>query len=139
MAGIYTVVNSHTWHEYLQIKLSKPLVPGQRYCVQMYVSPGDHATNTSNNIGMLFSVDPVTGKESITAKPQINRTEPITDLEGWTLISGSYVAEYAAEYLTIGNFFTDEETTLVPIESGPKCTDGAYFYIDDVSVMICPI
>ncbi|MGZ5244986.1 MAG: hypothetical protein ACXWW0_13580, partial [Bacteroidia bacterium] len=133
MAGLYTVVNTHLWHEYLQIKLSMPLIPGQRYCIQMYVSPADHATNTSNNIGMFFSPDPVSGKESIIAQPQINSEETITDTEGWTLISGSYIAETAAEYLTIGNFFTDEETQQTPIINGPGCTDGAYFYIDDIS------
>ncbi|RYD83557.1 MAG: hypothetical protein EOP53_00520 [Sphingobacteriales bacterium] len=139
MAGLYTVVNTHLWHEYLQIKLSKPLIPGQRYCVQMYVSAADNATNTSNNIGMFFSPDPVNGEEFILAKPQVNRDEPITDIENWTVVSGSYVATAADEYLTIGNFFTDEETLQVPILNSPQCTDGAYFYIDDVSVTLCPI
>ena len=139
MAGLYTVVNTHLWHEYLQVKLSQPLIPGQRYCVQMFVSAADNATNTSNNIGMFFSVDPIKGDDAIVAKPQINRDEPVTDIEGWTLVSGSYIAETAAEYLTIGNFFTDEETIEVPILNGPACTDGAYFYIDDISVTLCPI
>jgi hypothetical protein len=138
MAGLYTVVNTHLWHEYVQIKLSKPLEPGKRYCVQMWVSAADHATNASNNVGMLFTVDPVKGENQILANPQINYTEVVKNTGEWTIVTGSFVADAEHTYLTIGNFFTDEETKLESIDSR-NCTDGAYFFIDDISVMLCPI
>jgi hypothetical protein len=137
MAGLYTVVNTHVWHEYIQIKLNKPLEPGKRYCIQMWVAAADHATNVSNNIGMLFSVDQVKGENFIAGKPQINYSDIMASGE-WTIVTGSFIADAEHQYLTIGNFFPDEETKMVPIDSR-NCTDGAYFFIDDISVMLCPI
>jgi hypothetical protein len=138
MAGLYTYVNTHIWHEYIQIKLKQPLEPGKRYCIQMWVSAADHATQASNNIGMLFTVDPVEGENQILAKPQINQTEVVKNVGEWTIVTGSFVADAQHQYLTIGNFFSDEETKTEPIDSR-NCTDGAYFFIDDISVMLCPI
>lgn len=138
MAGIYTIVNTHTWHEYLQVKLKKPLVPGQRYCVQMWVSAADFTSHGSNNIGMLFTKEPVKGEDIILAYPQVNYAEVITDTKGWTLVSGSFIADSSDEYLTIGNFFPDSQTDELEINPN-SCSNGAYYYIDDVAVFICPV
>ena len=140
MAGIYTIVSSHVWHEYLQVKLTKPLIPGQHYCVEMWVSAADNVALVSNNIGMYFSVDPIRGEDQITGvMPQINAENVIRDSKGWTLIGGSFIAETAAEYLTIGNFFSDKDTKTEPMGGNGFCSDGAYYYIDDVVVMLCPV
>jgi hypothetical protein len=37
----------------------------------------------------------------------------------------------AFEYIIIGNFFNDAATSLV---SGSGCTNGAYYYCDDVCI-----
>ena len=138
IAGIFTTVKSHTWHEYLQVQLKEPLVPGQRYCIEMYVSAADFTSLTSNNLGMYFSVDPINGTDKIIAKPQVNYTEVISDTKGWTRVSGSFIADAPAQYLTIGNFFADQDTKVESNYSN-YCNDGAYYFIDDIVVMACPI
>jgi hypothetical protein len=138
IAGIYTEVNTHTWHEYLQVKLKEPLHAGQRYCVEMYVSAADFTSNGSNNIGMLFTKDAVKGDNIILGAPQINSFKVITDKDGWTLISGSFIASEDDEFLTIGNFYPDNQTDLLHIDED-GCSNGAYYYIDDVAVYLCPV
>lgn len=133
MAGLYTSVSSHVWHEYLGVKLARPLIPGQKYYVQMWVSAGDYVAYASNNIGMYFSKEPVMGEDIILAKPQFNWTNIVDQKEGWTLLSGSFTATDDSQYLTIGNFFPDNETTLEPINT-TYCSDGAYYFIDDIAV-----
>jgi hypothetical protein len=138
IAGIYTVVNTHTWHEYLQVKLTKPLIVGQHYCVEMYVSAADFTSNGSNNIGMLFSKEAVKGDNIILGEPQINYSKVITDTQGWVQIAGDFIASEDDDFLTIGNFFPDSQTEQMPINSD-GCSNGAYYYIDDVAVYLCPI
>lgn len=138
MAGFYTKVNTHTWHEYIQVKLVKPLIPGQRYCIQMWVSAADNVSSATNNIGMYFSKEPAQGEDIIEVAPQFNYTEVITKTDGWVLISGSFIADNDGQYLTIGNFFKDEETKTETI-SNKYCSDGAYYYIDDIAVTLCPV
>jgi hypothetical protein len=137
MAGLYTSVASHVWHEYLGVKLTKPLVAGQRYYLQMWVSAGDYVAYASNNIGMLFTKEPVSGDDIIIAKPQFNWTEVITQKEGWVLLTGSFTATDDSQYLTIGNFFPDNETSLQPLNT-EYCSDGAYYFIDDIAVYPAP-
>jgi hypothetical protein len=137
MAGLYTMVNSHTWHEYLQVKLLKPLIPGQHYCVEMWVSAGDNVALATNNIGMLFTKEAISGTDQIIATPQFNSIQVIRDTDNWTLISGSFIADTDAQYLTIGNFFEDSETQHETINTN-SCSDGAYYYIDDIAVTLCP-
>lgn len=134
MIGLYTYVGSHTWHEYIQVKLQKPLRKGQQYMVQMWVSAADNVSMVSNNLGMLFSMDAVKGDEQILAQPQFNYKEVIRVTDGWTLVSGSITATDDFEYLTIGNFFSDEQTVKEPINTS-FTSDGAYYFIDDVVVM----
>ena len=52
----------------------------------------------------------------------------ISDTINWITISGSFIADSAYQYLMIGNFFDDANTTVVNNGIGPY----AYYLIDDV-------
>ena len=60
----------------------------------------------------------------------------ITDTIGWTLVSGSFVADSAYQYIVIGNFFADSATDTVQMETGPSF--GAYYMYDMVCVSSAP-
>jgi len=57
----------------------------------------------------------------------------ITDKTGWSLVTGTYIALGGEDHLVIGNFADDTATT--PVTGLGGFYPGAYYYIDDVSVV----
>lgn len=124
--------------EYIQIQLSEPLVAGQDYLAEMWVSHLPKSLRV-NNLGFYFSKEKI---EEITDgvlnfAPQANARDI---LEGknhrWIKVSDRFQAETDAEYLIIGNFFTDEQTLTKPGDEGSL--PYAYYYIEDVVVKKIP-
>ncbi len=124
--------------EYIQIQLSEPLVVGQDYLAEMWVS---HLSNSLriNNLGFYFSdvkIDEITDGV-LHLKPQAKASQ-VLESQGqrWILVSERFVASSEAEYLLIGNFFPDSLTQAKP---GPEGSlPYAYYYIDDVLVKKIP-
>jgi len=121
--------------EYIQIQLKEPLVPGQQYYAEFWVSHLPRSLRI-NNLGMYFS-DKAIGEITATPlkySPQVI-TEAIIDQRNnsWIRISGSFKAESEAEHVTIGNFFSDEETKTRAVHA--NSLPYAYYYIDDVMVV----
>jgi gliding motility-associated-like protein len=129
------------YREYLQCKLVQKLIPGKVYYVEFYVNPYPILGRTScytNNIGCYFSTDsihqplnPASPAYILSNKPQINERQLVSRPGQWHKISGCFQATEAAQYLTIGNFFTDNETQYTEFDQNGW---GAYYLVDDVSV-----
>ena len=124
--------------EYIQIQLSEPLVAGQDYLAEMWVS---HLANSLrvNNIGFYFSktkIDEITDSV-LEFEPQAKSDEILeVRYNRWVKISERFVASTEAEYLIIGNFLPDSLTAVKP---GPEgALPYAYYYIDDVLVKKIP-
>ncbi len=118
--------------EYVQIELMEPLVIGQDYYAEFWVSHLPRSLQV-NNLGMYCSTEMIDLKtdDQLTFKPQIN-TDYIVDCKNnrWVKIAGHFQATTAANYLLIGNFFPDSLT-----EKRSICDNFlpfAYYYIDDV-------
>lgn len=130
--------------EYLGIQLISPLVIGQKYYVKFKVSLADKARIGINKIGVLFTTK-LFSMDSTTSCTNTNTVllpnnfahvytnNIITDTTNWTLISDSFVADSAYQYIAIGNHFTDTNTNYIIINSNPPCC-FAYYYIDDIYV-----
>jgi OmpA-OmpF porin, OOP family len=123
--------------EYIQVQLNEPLVLGQKYHVEMWVR---HLENSleSNNLGFHFSKRPVNiiSDPILKLNPQVNAEYIITCDEYWEKISGEFVALTEAEYMIIGNFYSDDDT-----HTRQKSQDNfgyAYYYIDDVVLRKLP-
>ena len=124
--------------EYIQIQLSEPLVIGQDYLAEMWVT---HLSNSLriNNLGFYFSetkIDEITDGV-LHFEPQA-KAEEVLESKGqrWVQVAERFVAETAAEYLVIGNFYPDSLTEVKP---GPEGSlPYAYYYIDDVLVKKIP-
>lgn len=123
--------------EYIEVQLESPLIANLEYEFSMYVSLADQFGLGINNFGALFTNNIVEGNGDqnpyIDADPQVKAITPIISKVNWTLISGTFIAEGGEEYLTIGNFFTDEETEAIVVFGGPFST-WSYYYIDSVSL-----
>lgn len=124
--------------EYVSIRLNEPLVIGQIYYVEMYVSHLEGAYY-SNKLGMHFTKEKVNSKfdEILEREAQFEFSE-LLDIPNyeWKKISGEFKAKEEADYLIIGNFNTDEQTNFK--KSANNTIDYAYYYIDDVLVKKLP-
>jgi len=145
-AGIYTWDEpvKDLYREYLQIKLQTPLIPGEYYCTEMYVSLAEIPHYGANNLGMYFSDQEIQDVQfgsyaNLPYTPQIVETKIIMDTVNWVRVSGTFQATTAAQYLIIGNFSNDTDTQ--SIFDGPNNDHYygyAYYFIDDVSVEKLP-
>jgi hypothetical protein len=141
----WCINSSQVGREVLGIELLELLHEGVTYRVEFYLSMQDSIWYASKNVGAYFSAQqPDNDIDSIeNYQPQVQYSgDFITDKEGWTRVSGSFVAQGGERFLSIGNFdkYEDTETLFVPgggvnpWHSDVYWSCSAYF-IDDVSVM----
>jgi hypothetical protein len=134
-----------SFREMIGAQLTTPLVPGTTYYASMYVSSGyggyyDYFV-FSNKMGMLFTQQPYVGGWMNPSYPlrnysQIWQPTVVPDTAGWTLVSGSFVADSAYQYLVIGNHF---DNTLTDTSwAGSATSFSAYYYVDFVCVSTSP-
>jgi len=124
------------YREYLAGQLSSPMVPGQPYCIEFYVSLADKSQYACNNLGVYFTTSAVSGSSMCvySVTPQVNYTGIITDKTNWTLISLTFTPTVAYTNFMIGNFYYDTGTT-TSIVGGS--VDQTRYYIDDVDIRMC--
>jgi len=130
----------YNYREYLEGILYDTLQTGHTYCVSFYVVNGNFNRYYSASIGVYFSTDSVYDQSTIynlSYVPQIINTNGIIyDTLNWTQISGTYVAGGGEKFITIGNFYDDNNTIL---DSSIIGINQTYLYIDDVSVVDCTV
>ncbi len=132
------------YKEYVQGKFMEPLEAGKKYCVKFYVALDRASPYTSSGIGAYISNDAIhsQNKDPLPVHPQIVSYQLLTSENGWTKISGTYLAKGGEQFITIGSF---SDTSVVSLSSLGKTVQtnissghimrSAYFYIDDVSVI----
>jgi hypothetical protein len=125
--------------EYIQIRLTAPLVVGTTYRVEYYVSCSPNSKYETDGLDCFIggNISQPGNQPIISTIPQIS-SPIITKNMGWTLISRTYTALGGEEYLTIGNF-VDDAATNSNIVAGAGCALanlGGYYLIDDVSVEV---
>jgi gliding motility-associated-like protein len=125
-------------HEYVSHALAEPLVPGEVYGVEFFVSLSDVSKYAVNDIGALLSVQrPYRADDlAITATPQFLNSPPamLDDKNDWARIHGCFRADSAYAWITIGNFHQGAETVYEEVPTDYPLTFYSYYYVDDVSV-----
>lgn len=126
--------------EYIGVELTEPLIIGIKYYVSCYVSNGDssgEAPSSTNNLGFRFSTVEYFNINGMMVPTDnfshVHEDTLITNKTGWTNVAGSFIADSAYQYLAVGNFY-DDAHTLIDTVGYPYGT-GAYYYVDDVSVL----
>lgn len=143
MGMIMTSGHGGTYREYLGVTLTQPLVKGNKYYAEFYVTLGDYCGAATNNIGMLFRTGTFSAAADyiITGEPQVNVKTVIDQTNGWYKVSGTFVAQEAYTYVIIGNFFSPANTI---VKEMPKAesyesphtyrTSMAAYFIDDFTL-----
>lgn len=128
------------YREYMQVHLSKKLEAGKSYCWSFWISLIDSVDYASNNVGIGLSQVPVTNSSIYTNLPISSSSfdnEITYDTKNWKEVSGIYTAIGNEEYLTVGNFFDDQNTQTVQVTSGAMGGPYAYYYIDNIYLGDC--
>ena len=138
---MWNAFNVEGVREYFSIRLDSILLASVKYEVSFYVSRSDYFMYAIDRIGAYISVD-TTGFyggicDPLLFTPQVSNSfgSVLTDTTGWTLISGVFVANGGENFLTIGNFYSVANFTIVV--DNPSGFSGAYYHFDDISVIRC--
>ncbi len=125
-----------TYREPAGTYLTQPLTIGQKYYLSFKVAL------TINNFESGGACNKLGGKLSTVAYSNSNPTpvdnfahvytdSVITDSTNWTMISGSFIADSAYTFISIGNFFDSLNIQYTDF-NGLWYTETAYYYVDDV-------
>ena len=123
--------------EYVQVQLSEPMIPGQNYYFEMFVSHLPQSLQASN-MGIYLSVLPVKKPtdELISATPQIVNTNITSAKNKWKKLSTEIQVEEPYSYLIIGNFYPDSLTKTR--KTNQTVFNYSYYYIDDILLKKLP-
>jgi hypothetical protein len=154
-AGIHTFWQNDQaeYREWIQAPLLEPLVVGQTYHCSFWANAafGGNAQYpiiwlANDKVGMLFTMEerpwavgdpfPVPPNYSHIAYPQI-----LSDTVGWTLVSGSFVADSAYQYVMVGLFFSNSLTDTLHFADPSSVFPWyprAYTLVDAVCVSASP-
>lgn len=123
--------------EYVQVQLSEPLVPGQRYGFACMVA---HMPKTVyvKNIELAFSDYEIDepSHDPILLTPSLSLDRWIPSDGKWYQWTGHFVADKAASFLLIGNFNLDSKSVVkMPWRSDLRY---GYYFLDDVRLFKIP-
>ncbi len=121
--------------DYIETVLSDSLVAGVKYRVGFYVVRSFDSYYATDKIGACFTVDSLLSSTAfnIPVLPQVyNTTGIVYDTSNWVLISGTFIAQGGERFLTIGNFYDNQNCA---VDSGTGNFFAGYYYVDDISVV----
>jgi hypothetical protein len=141
--GLYHIQESSCTREYVEVHLLEGLVEGYTYCVEFYVSLANRSKFCTDCLGVSFTTDSLVNFETgcelnVPFAVRSNTESTICDTLNWTLVSGEYTAQGGEEFIIIGNVLSNDSCILQPtIGSDPTWSNAGYYFIDDVSVVLC--
>lgn len=142
-SGIYVYISNNNYREYLQAKLTNPLMEGVTYKVEFFYQLSDFSKYSVDRIGVLLSdsVEQVAHDRIWTIEPSFTQVMDSThskNTEMWDYAHFEYTAKGGEQFISIGNFSPDSQLKKYYLASSkvdePLLNKAAYFYIDDVSV-----
>ena len=139
--GFYFYDSVFGAREYIQTQLSSPLVADMSYQVSFYVSLADKFGLAINRIELQITNEPLVGNGTaypiLISNPHIVSSGLVVSATNWYHVTGTYVAAGGEQYLTIGNFHSDNQTITVNVNGNVEYpfTNWSYYYVDNVSVI----
>ena len=144
-AGMYLYA-PEDYREYVQTSLTKPLIKGEEYRLEFYLSRAENSDFAIQDIGVLFSEQELSTntKKALTKRHwysngasghnymEIKRDDFLDDTEDWTKFEVSFTASGTERSLIVGNFNPNARTRVKKTTRNAK--KGAYYYIDGFSL-----
>jgi phage-related protein len=124
------------YREYISCKLTEKMNPEQSYTVKLKVTGGTNINYrfTSNKLGIHFSTAPLSqsGYYRIDRTAQLEISTVLNTAQ-WVEYSFSFVPDSSYEFITIGNFETDNNTTENIVVTSPNKYSNVF--LDDISII----
>jgi outer membrane protein OmpA-like peptidoglycan-associated protein len=123
--------------EYIQSHLNESLVVGQKYKVSYWIAHLEHSL-FSDKIGVLFTKDAVRLDEDsvLPGNPQVYSEHILQPSRmNWKKEEGFFTADSAFNFITIGNFYSDDENKTFGKDNKYKY---AYYYLDKIELVKVP-
>jgi gliding motility-associated-like protein len=137
IGGYNSVFNAR---EYVQVQLTQTLIAGQCYDVCFKWSLADSGPIAIDNLGAHLSNNAIGGSgwTNINVVPQVRNPAgtPMANKNGWTQLCGTYTAVGGERWITIGNFYDENNTPKTNVPGGSR--SYSIYFIDDVSVIPNP-
>jgi OOP family OmpA-OmpF porin len=143
--GIYTFYKAiNGYRESIGAKLIEALVKNKRYCITMYISLADSMCYATNNINVSFSNN-IYGNPNCDFNP-LNLQSVVTfslsnffdNKVDWIKLEGNFIANGTENYIYFSNLNTPTDTLkLLNCNSMDSNFLGAYYFIDNISLVIC--
>ena len=127
-------------YEYVQASLLNPLVFGQTYILECYVSLGFEGQSLcTSNLGFYFSDTQLSVSNfanRLNYMPQYENPDSnlIICFKGWQRISGSFVASGGEKFMSIGMFKPYSMANVDTCNTYPDGISYTYLFLDDVAV-----
>jgi hypothetical protein len=141
IAGMYINGNDNfeEKREYIEAALKRKLLKDTFYYLGFSASLAGNSPSAINGLGMFLSdtlVDILNSIEHLPFKPQLlNIENKIISLQyKWIDIAGIYKANGNEHFVIIGNFQSDNNTSIKPFSSRGTL-NCSYYFIDDVYVL----
>ncbi len=134
--------NPYYLREWIGASLAEPCVVGQTYYVSVKFSWTTSLDTllgscqfANDHMGVRFTASAYTSSDAdpVPNAAQVWSSQVITDSVGWTTVVGSFIADSAYTFVSVGNFFDDEVTNGVMLDSSGAFAIS-YYYVDDVCV-----
>ncbi len=139
-AGFIAYSTGISYREYIQVPLIQPLQAGKIYRLAARLRWAENSSCAIVTLGMTLSMGPIsqTGTLPLGFAPLVEYQHGLMNISNqWILLEGFIIASGGENYLTIGNFRDDLASGMVMVTNGsyPCQISGAYYFIDDVSVV----
>ncbi|MEO5641875.1 MAG: gliding motility-associated C-terminal domain-containing protein [Bacteroidia bacterium] len=145
--GLYTWQIDDTvsnFHEAMEVQLTDSLIAGKKYCVSFYVCRLYVSNYSCASIGTYFSDTAITNSSQTLTNytPQVSNNAAtgnlLIDTANWTLVSGSFIASGGEKFMTLTNFATNQLSDTIHVgHEYYNFQKYAYYFVDDVSVILC--
>ncbi len=137
--GYYTPnSNGNAFREYAEVELSQVLTANKKYNLKYFICLANESWFSITKFDAHFSNDSLIYTSQnlykIPVTPQIQYNGRISDTLNWVMVSGSFVALGGEKFLTLGNFQDGSVCDSLIVNNNPTI-GGAYYYIDDVSLV----
>lgn len=131
--GAYT---STSEREVISSPLTSQMTTGSKYFISMKIAlAGNYINNCCglSKLGFKFSKYKYNYSDysCINNSAHILNSNFITDTVNWTLIKGVFIADSNYNYINIGHFFDNANTSSISVNASSSI---AYYYVDDVRV-----
>jgi hypothetical protein len=132
--------------EYVSTQLTSTLVKDSLYALRFYYAVAPNSTYSINRIGICFTEKKPKCKKILKCTPIVALDSAIKDTltGGWQLVSDTIKANGNENFLSIGNFYSDEQLNYFELDLSDhrkslqeiiEINKLAYYYIDLIELM----